>query len=1800
MLPLPGYIIGEQLHNGDKTRVYRGISGLTQKPVIIKILNSDAPTVAELVQFRHQYAIAKKLNLPEIVQHLSLEKSGNSLAIVMEDFGGTSLFEYFKSSRINNNVLDSHGGLREFLHITIQIVRALEGIAKNRIIHKDIKPENIVINPHSLQVKVIDFSISSLLPKENQEIANPNILEGTLAYMSPEQTGRMNRGIDYRSDFYSLGVTLYELLTGVLPFQSKDPMELVHCHIARKPTPPIEINPAIPLVLSNMVMKLMAKTAEDRYQSAFGIRYDLERCWQEYEATGKISTFEVATRDVSDRFNIPEKLYGRTGEVETLLQAFERVSLGNTEMMLVAGFSGIGKTAVVAEVNQPIVRQRGYFIKGKFDQFKQDIPLSAWVQALQNLIRQILAEPPRVLAAWRREILAALEQQAQVIIDFIPELELLLGEQPPIAELEGTAAQNRFNLLFAKFIQVFATAAHPLVIFLDDLQWADTASLQLLKLLSCESDTRYLLLMGAYRDNEVSEVHPLMLTVAEITKHSPTVVSQITLAPLDKNALNHLVADTLSCPLPLASPLTELVFTKTQGNPFFTNQFLKYLHEEGLIRFDMTRGYWQCDLTRVRMLAASDDVVEFMAAQLQKLPPDTQRVLQLAACVGNLFELNTLAVVYQKSLPDTAADLWSALAEGLVVPETDTYKFFAEEEQESLGNISTAHREFSVFYRFLHDRVQQAAYFLIPEAAKQTTHREIGRLLLQNSHNLSEDEWEEAIFDIVNQLNLGSGAIASASEREELAELNLKAGLKAKAAIAYAATLKYLTAGINLLPDSSWSQQYDLTLALYSNAAEAAFLCGNFPDMEQLADLVLRQAKTVLDKVKVYDLKILAADVQGNLKGAIKLGLEVLQLLGVSLPAAPTAVDIQRGLAETQADLASHNIEDLINLPLMADPSKLAAIKIVVRLVPPSYRAQPELFLLLGYEQVKLSVKYGNTSLSGCGYGDYGIILIGLCNDIESGYHFGEMAVQLMDALKSTNVKSQVLVKVGAFTRHWKHHAQETLGIFEQACSLAIATGEIEQAGFALGFASIYPYFSGFDLTEVEDKLKKYRGTLIYLHQQGVLSYNFIFSQVILNLQQTYIHPWELVGEFYNERESLPAMLAAKDGIGIFNFYLGKLSLAYLFGNLSEAVANSKLAAPYLSSVTAMLSVPVFYFYESLAYLGVFNDATEAEKADIITKVSENQGKMRLWAEHGPMNHQHKFDLVEAEKHRVLGAYVEAMEYYDRAIAGAGENNYHNEEAISGELAAKFYLGWGKPKIAQTYLIDSYYAYCRWGAKAKIADLEQRYPQLLAPIINREKKPQSRQTITDITNTNVTNTSSGSGELLDLEAVIKASQAISSTIRLDELLSTLMELALENAGASKGALALVAEGNITIETVAIADNLMAKSSTVSISSREELPMTILNYVSRTLAPLVFTDATKETNWSADQYIIQHQPKSLLCTPIINGGKLIGILYLENNLTPGAFTPERLEILNILSAQAAISIENVRFYQTLEDKVNQRTAELATANLQLAEANQEIAALNDKLKADNLRMSAELDVTRRLQQMLLPTPEELRQIPGLEIAGFMEPAAEVGGDYYDVLPHSSGVKIGIGDVTGHGLESGMLMLMAQMGVRTLLASEQNHPGEFLTFLNTAIFGNLQRMNSDKNMTLAVVDYRDRHLKISGQHEEIILVRATGKVQHIDTIDLGFPLGLVDNIADFVATAEVKLNPGDVVLLYTDGITEAIDINGVEYGLQRLISVVVANAHHTVGEIKQAIIHSLYQHIGQQKVYDDITFLVLKQQ
>jgi PAS domain S-box-containing protein len=1534
MITLPNYQIIEQIYKGTRTEVYRAISESDQKTVVIKLLLSEYPTFNELVQFRNQYTIAKNLDLAVIIKPIELINYRHSFALVMEDIGGVSLTEY--QTKINHVELEvaSPLSIDEFLPLAIQIVKLLEGLYHNRIIHKDIKPQNILINPKTGEVRLIDFSISSLLPKENQEIQNPNILEGTLAYMSPEQTGRMNRGIDYRTDFYSLGVTFYELLTGQLPFNSTDPMELVHCHIARVPTSANELVPDIPIMINGIIMKLMSKNAESRYQSALGLRYDLENCWQQWQEKNSISQFTLAARDICERFVIPEKLYGRENEVAILLSAFKRISEGTTEIMLVAGFSGIGKTAVVNEVHKPIVGQRGYFIKGKFDQFKRDIPLSAWVQAFQNLMRQLLTESADSVQRWKDKILEELGDNSQVIIDVIPELELLIDKQPELPELEGSAAQNRFNLLFQNFIRIFATIEHPLVIFLDDLQWADSASLKLMQLLMSEIDTRYLLLIGAYRDNEVSPVHPLMLTLAEIGKTDAT-VNQITLKPLDQTNLNCLISDTLSCPLTRAMPLTELVLQQTKGNPFFSNQFLKSLHQDGLISFELsqsegrTQGCWQCDIAQIKVLALSDDVVEFMAIQLQKLPINTQEVLQLAACIGNQFDLETLAIVYEKSQIETATDLWKALQAGIIIPITEGYKFF----QDDLVAMSQENEQPQVPYRFLHDRIQQAAYYLIPESQKQSTHLKIGQLLLNNT---PQEAIENKIFDIVNQLNYGKNLLTNQIEKDELAQLNLIAGCKAKASTAYAAALGYLTVGMQLLLDKDWESQYELKLALHESAAEAAYLKTDFEKMDKLVSIVLQQAKNVLDKVKVYDVKIAACIAETKQLEAIEIGLQVLALLGVNLPTAPTQLEIKQTVEATAEALTGKSHEDLLNLPLITDAYKLAALRIISTMTPAAAMAAPVLTPHLGCEEVNLLLKYGNSLFSPYAFADYAIILNIVVEDFEASYKYGCFAVNLVEHLNAKKIKSAVLFKVAAFTMHGKQHLRLTQPLFTAGYQSGLENGDLAHASYCAMEKCQYAYFGGQELSVLEKDMANYSYVVAKNRQTTPLNWIKIFWQATLNLLGKTENPRLLIGEAYNETEMLPMLKIANDRFAMHSLYLYKMILGYLFDSSAMEFENAVKSEEFLDGCLGFLNVPIFYFYDSLIRLSIVNPLQEVT----LLKVETNQTTLQKWAQSAPMNFQHKYNLVEAEKARVLGNTIEAMNLYDCAIIGAKDNEYIQEEALANELAAKFYLSWDKEKIAQVYLTDAYYAYARWGAKAKVDDLEKRYPQLLAPILNQKKSLYPKETIPNISTGTISSTSSDVSEILDLATVIKASQSLSEEINLDKLLSTLMQVMIENSGAEKGSLILLKGDILTIVAQCVREQSASLYST-NITNFNEIPNSIINYVWRTQESLLLKDASNETNFANDAYIIRQELKSVLCSPIKNQGKAIGIIYLENNLITDAFTPSRLEVLNILSSQAAISIANAKLYsqvkeneqlltqynQTLEQQVIDRTQKL---------------------------------------------------------------------------------------------------------------------------------------------------------------------------------------------------------------------------------------------------------------------------------
>ena len=1522
----------EIIYESSRTLVYRGQQIDNHRPVVIKLMRNPYPTFRELVQFRNQYTITKNLEIQGIVQSYALERYENRYALIMEDIGGISLADYRETLRSLS--------LLEFLKLAIQIAEILHELHKHCIIHKDIKPANIIIQQSTQQIKLIDFSISTLLPKETQTIQTPNVLEGTLAYLSPEQTGRMNRGIDYRSDFYSLGVTFYELLMGGLPFTSEDSLDLIHNHIACPPYPltnSVTLGGQLcPEPLSDIVMKLMAKNAEDRYQSAWGLKYDLEQCLWTYKETGKIQPFVLGERDICSRFLIPEKLYGREAEVTALLQAFKRVSQGdrergrrgdretgrrgdgetgrwgdgeqtlnpnsefrtpNAELVLVAGYSGVGKTAVINEVHKPIVRQKGYFIKGKFDQFNRNIPFSAFVQAFRDLIGQILSESDLKLEQWKGKILQALGENGQVLIEVIPELETVIGKQPAVPALSGSAAQNRFNLLFSKFIQVFTTDEHPLVIFLDDLQWSDSASLNLLKLLMDELEMGYLLVLGAYRDNEVYPAHPLMLALNEIKKQGAT-LKTLMLAPLDGKDINRLVADTLRCSTDVAMPLSQLVYQKAQGNPFFTTQFLKGLHSDGWIA--APRGYWQCDLAKVQQLALTDDVVEFMVGRLQKLPEETQDVLKLAACIGNQFDLATLAVACEKTQEQVAADLWGGLQKGFVIPQTETYKFFQGEACEERVVEAV-----SVRYRFLHDRVQQAAYALISEARKQATHLTIGRQLWQN---LSKRDRFERLFAIVNHFNLGRDLIVEKSERDRVARLNLQASQKAKASAAYEASLRYCYAGQHFLAPESWQDNYSLCFEFAIATTEAEFLNHNLPVAQQLAQEALEKAKTLGDRIKIHELQILFEIGQNKMKAAISLTIDTLELLDISLPKNSQEIQAEVESLRQEVTLPTEGVLELANLQEVKDEEKLAVIRILITANSAAYIAKPELHPLIVLHTVRCCMKLGNSDLSATAYSWYGAFLCAVYGEIDAGYEFGKLALQLLDKFDARALTAKVNVLFNAFIRPWKEPIQNSLAAFPEAIQGGLDNGDIEYAFYNAVHYCNYLFYSGASLEEVYRAQKTYLPLIIkanYDFHEGFLRIN---QQVVANLRGETDSPQFLQGSNLDGETYLAKWLDNNIVFLVLCFYEAQTRLAYLFENYTEALAAGEKGWQYRQAAIGTLYVSEHNFYHSLALLA--SEEFTPQKRD---RVASNQRQLKIWAKFAPTNFQHKYDLVEAEKCRVLGKKLEAIELYDRAICGAEENGYLQEEALANERAALFYLNWGKKKVASSYLQEAYYCYARWGAKAKVVHLSENYPQLLGNILQSD----SRATILETTNKVTEKQSIVQSDIqLDFPTVLKAAQAISQEIELEKLLATLMQTIVANAGAQRGHLILRQDEQWVV--VARADRERTQVLEVPLERYLNLPTCIIYSVARTQEIIVFENLSQEVKFASDRYIAAEQPQSVLCMPIARQGKLLGVLYLENNLTVGAFTRDRVEILQLLSSQAAISLENACLYQKTEN------------------------------------------------------------------------------------------------------------------------------------------------------------------------------------------------------------------------------------------------------------------------------------------
>ena len=1545
MIALEGYKISEHLSQSSSTGIYRGVRLSDQVPVILKVLDVEFPSPIELARVRHEYELAKSLSHPGVIKVHALEKHHYSLAIAMEDFGGIPL-----RALITQNALS----IEDKLKIALRTSEILGDIHRDGIIHKDINPNNILINRQSGEIKIIDFGIAAQLDHEDQQLIHPDQLEGTLAYIAPEQTGRMNRQVDYRSDYYSLGITLYELLLNRPPFEAQDSMEMVHLHIAAVPPSLHSQEPSIPLIASRIVEKLIEKNAENRYQSAFGICKDLEACIRALSFAVPDEDFVPGTQDVSDRFSIPAKLYGRDTEIERLMAAYECVCDGQPSVVLVTGYSGIGKSSLIHEIHKPIAKRRGFFIAGKFDQYRRNIPYSALIQAFQSLLQQLLTQSDERIALWRERLLDALGENAQVIMEVLPELRHILGDQPDVPPLAPQEAQNRFNYYLVNFVRIFAQAEHPLTLFLDDLQWADHPSLNLLELLCTGSGCTHQMIIGAYRHNEVDAAHPLQLALARMNSARVS-IDEIALQALAPEVVCQIVEDTFKCESDKTQQLAALVYHKTDGNPFFINQLLKNLYDSRLVSYSAPDSKWVWDIAQIDRVGISDNVVELMMANIRKLPAATQRLMNLAACIGNPFALETLSVISEKSRDAVAQDLREALQTTLIVPIGSEYKFF--------GNTALSYehepREFDVQYRFQHDRIQQAAIDLLSAEEKIDTHFKVGNLLLKNTPDTLLDE---KIFDIVNHFDQSTQLATDPALRLRLAELNIKAAIRAKNAIAYASALNYITVAQEFLGGLAQGNR-QLLFRILAERAECEHLNGNDEAAENFYQQALSKAANENEQALIFEAMIHFYTNAGNFKLAYNTGRQALKLFGVSLPASFIPPLFLADLARAKWRMRGKKIADLIDLPVCQDEKLRTAMRLIGALLKAAYQIRPELCIANAVKAVNLSLQHGTTEDNAVAYVVFGGIFIGgVLGKHQAGYEFGKLALAMNARFDNLKQRSEVNFVSGYFTDFWLKPAEHTEQFYRAAYQSGLQTGDFFHLSCAACTLVESQYIRGVPLAEVKKLGGDYLEFMQRINSREAAGAITATLRAILNLQGMTESPASFGNIEFNEVQFVEHIQGFTSLHFSHFYFVNKMQTLYLWRHYDEALKVAQTSEKYLKYSLAMLHTVEHHFYHALILCAVYDlnkNATHLGKARKILH------KFERWAQLNPANFAHKALLIRAEIERLSNGGWEVSNLYVKAIQSADENGYMQNKALGNELAGRFFASKNIDAAARGHLRVAYYDYQRWGAQGIADKLAQEFPQaadLRVPEALSGARPFVDRSTSHSGSRDMTSTT-GIKSSLDMETVIKSTQAISGEIKLSTLLQKLLRIMIENAGAEKGCfirveqgqLLLEAEGSVHQEEVHILGGLPLDGT--------KLPASIVQYVARIGESVVLNDAQSDARFWDDPYVVQTQPQSLLCAPVLHQGQVVGVVCLENNLTRGAFTPDRLELLKVLSAQAAISIENSLLYVNLERRVTERTQELSFATEKLQAANESLQikteqALTAQQNAETQRQQAE--------------------------------------------------------------------------------------------------------------------------------------------------------------------------------------------------------------------------------------------------
>ncbi|MFJ1267915.1 EAL domain-containing protein [Legionella lytica] len=1473
MVAISGYALHKKMRNNHNIDTYYAIRSKDKFRVLLKTPNNHHVTAENLALLQHEFNLLQQIDSPTIIKAYDFLQDTPVPILILENVEGMLLHDYLNDNRLE---------IGDFCKLALQLVEIIGELHQLKIIHKEINPSNIIIDPEKLTLKLIDLSVCTQISEETYDYMTFNSLEEDLAYISPEQTGRINRPIDYRTDFYSLGITLYQMLTNQLPFQSNDPLELVHCHIAKKAPPAFEKRADAPEMLNAIIDKLLNKMPESRYSSIIGLKSDLRACQEQWIRKRCIKRFTLGLNDTRDYLSISRNLYGRNAQVEQLLRAFNHVSQGNKEIFLISGYSGVGKTSLVNEVHKAMVQHRVYYIQGKFDQIQRNIPYSGIVSAFQKLVKQVLAESEDNLNDIRTTLLNALGKVGQVIIDVIPEIELIIGVQPSVPKLNPNDTQIRFNLAFQNLIRVFAQQNHPLVIFLDDLQWADSSSLNFIENLLQDQETNYLLLLGAYRNNEINESHPLEHTLNNIARNNVR-LTQITLEPLELKNIQQLLHDTLLSPMERIQELAQCVFEKTQGNPFFINEFIKLLYQNKLLRFSYEQSCWEWDLSKILQQNATDNVVELLTTKIHWLPQATQEILMLAACLGYKFDLATLVTISEKTISQTADGLYQAIKANLIYPLEEAY---LTESLMGLEAIVNHEQLNTLYYRFVHDRIQQASSELVAKEELPCLHVKIGRLLLKEKE-LSEND--DRVFEVMKHFNQGLALIKSSRERLQLAKYNLWAGQRAKSASAYHAANEYFSAGISLLPENYWQREEELAFQLYKELAACKYLIGDFEKANDYFSQLLEQEHNPLKILEINRLKIEMLATIGKHTEALNLGLSALRGFGIHIPKNPKKYHLLIAVYKIKFQLKRTRPE-FIDLPLMSDLKQKAIVNLIAQLLNSAFIIDQTLFILLTCINVKLSLKYGYTESTSMCLPVYAFVLLHSLHLHEEALSFVRLYNKLKHKYGASNFEGRNQFVLGEFIEPYQLPLSECNKTIESAFKLGCEAGDLGYSNYSNITLILHSFTIGQTLDEVK---KAVSATLSFMSRTNISDF--------VNVTRF----WEYSVQCLKNQESMqPEQLAAfeeriiqgenKTELGFF--YCSITRLHFLLGNIEQALQMGAHHETYSDYDKGLITHFDGKFYYALALCQSLHPLPKKQHKLILKKIKQLKQLIDRYTAWCPENFKTHSLLIEAEL-----AWInrqDALPFYDEAVHRALASKSIIIAAIASERAGCYCIAQKVGRVAQLYLQNAYHLFKKWGATAKAQWLEESYPTYITSEMVFGKPSFSH----------------GGPQHLDMLAILKFTRLLSSEIRIDRLLQKFITIVLENSGAQNsiiltrinGQWIVEAEGNSEEQNIYL-NNLKASDKGL------HYPLSVLNYVQLTQKAIIINDTNQSELTFNDVYVQQGKPKSILAMPLFYQGQLCHILYLEHKDSNDTFTPSHIDSLQLLCSQAMTSLENAKLY-----------------------------------------------------------------------------------------------------------------------------------------------------------------------------------------------------------------------------------------------------------------------------------------------